>query len=37
MGYLDAMEKYLLSGQEKVGQLIEEINEIRPGLVDVVR
>jgi hypothetical protein len=37
MGYLDAMEKYLLAGQEKVNELVEELNQIRPGLVDAVR
>lgn len=34
MGYLDAMEKYLLAGQEKVNELVDELNQIRPGLAD---
>jgi hypothetical protein len=37
MGYLDAMEKYLLAGQEKVNELVDELNQIRPGLADAVR
>ena len=37
MGYLDAMEKYLIAGQEKVNELVDELNQIRPGLADAVR